>query len=160
MSDTLANDVRRQFERSFNTIKKIVETFPEDKWLIPHGDEYYIPSRIAYHIAEYIDGMVAGRFMEPGFRENLPFGSWFEGTAETLPGKDALLQYLKESVTRADAVLAALDDEAVTAPLPQEMSRMGASKISAHMSALREIAAHTGEINKMLVENGIDDIWL
>ena len=46
MSNLLADDVRKVHERSFATIREIAEAFPEDKWLKPHADDYYIPSRI------------------------------------------------------------------------------------------------------------------
>ena len=40
-----------------------------------------------------------------------------------------------------------------------KMSRFGKTKIGAHMMTMRELSAHTGELNKMLIENGLDDIW-
>ena len=159
MSNPLADDVRKMHERSFATIRDIAEAFPEDKWLKAHGDDYYIPSRIAYHIANFIDGAVGGGFKDPDFRNKAPFGSWIEGTAETLPGKAAFITYLDEVIARANAELAKLDDAAVTGPSEPEKARMGATQVGAFMSVMREVAAHTGEMNKMLVEDGIDDIW-
>ena len=159
MSDILANDVRKQYNRAFDTIKGILDVFPESKWLEQHGDEYYIPSRITYHLAEFIDGAVAGGFKDPDFKEKLPFGDWHQSTAETLPGKSELITYYNEVIERAKKMLDAIDDESVTALLPPEMARMGASQIGAHMGVMRELSAHTGELNKMLIENGLDDIW-
>ena len=159
MSDILANDVRNKYDRTFDTIKGILEAFPEDKWLVPHGDEYYIPSRIAYHLAEFIDGAVAGGFRDPEFKNKLPFGDWHNSTLETLPGKAALVSYFDEVVIRAKKELAGIDDELVTALLPPERARMGTTQLGAHMAIMRELAAHTGEMNKMLVENGLDDVW-
>ena len=159
MSSILSDDLRAQYEKVFATVRGILDTFPDDKWLAPHGDEYYIPSRIAYHITEFIDGAVAGRFKDPGFRDNLPFGPWHTGTAETLPGRSALISYFEEVIVRAQKALADIGDDSLTAPLPPEMARMGAIGMSAHMMAMREISAHTGELNKMLVENGKDDVW-
>ena len=159
MSDLLANDVRKLYDRSFDTISGILDVFPESKWMEPHGDEYYIPSRIAYHLAEFIDGAVAGGFSDPEFKNKLPFGDWHNATAETLPGKDALVAYYNEAVGRAKKALATLDDDGVTALLPPEMARMGATRVGAHMGIMRELSAHTGELNKMLIENGIDDVW-
>ncbi|MCL2125124.1 MAG: DinB family protein [Oscillospiraceae bacterium] len=160
MSNSMANDLRTQYDRTFATVKGILETFPDDKWLEEHGDEYYIPSRIAYHIVEFIDGMVAGGHKDPNFRDKLPFGSWHDATAATLPGRAALLSYFEEVLVRAQKELAEIDDEGLQALLPPEMARMGATRISAHFMALREIAAHTGEMNKMLIENGKDDVWV
>ena len=159
--DILTNDVKKQYDRSFATLRAIIEAFPEDKWLAEHGDEYYIPSRIAYHLAVFIDGFVAeGMKNDPDFRDNRPFGSWKDGTAATLPGKAALLGYYDESVARAEAILDKLDDAAVVAAIEPERARMGESNLGAHMYVMREIADHTGELNKMLIENGIDDIWM
>jgi len=160
MSSTLANDLRTQYDKVFATVRGILETFPDDKWLVAHGDEYYIPSRIAYHITEFIDGMLAGGFKDPGFRDKARFGPWHTGTPETLPGRTALLAYFDEVIDRAKNELAAIDDEKLMAPMPPEMARMGAIGMSAHFMALREISAHTGEMNKMLIENGKDDVWV
>ena len=159
MSDMLANDVRRTYERAFATMDGILEAFPVEKWLEPHGDEYYIPSRIAYHIAEFTDGAVAGGFQDPEFKNKLPFGDWHNATAQTLPAKDALVSYYNEAVGRAREELAKLDDDSVTAPLPKEMAFLGATRLGALLGILRELSAHTGEMNKMLIENGIDDVW-
>ena len=159
MSTVLADDLRVQYDKAFGTIEGIIEAFPEDKWLVPHGDEYYIPCRIAYHVAIFIDGMVAGGFKDPDFREKVPFGDWKNATAETLPGKDALAAYYKEVIGRAQSVLAVLDDDAIMAMQSPELLRFAKTKLGAHMMTMRELSAHTGELNKMLIENGLDDIW-
>jgi len=158
--DKLANDVRRQFNKAFATARATIVTFPEDKWLEPHGDEYYIPGSIAYHIASYVDGSIAGGYRDPDFRSKLPFGNWHELTRDKIPGKAALLAYYDEAIARAKKALSTIRDEDVTALLPPEMARMGGSQVGAYMSMLREITAHTGEMNKMLIENGKDDIWM
>ena len=160
MSTILTNDIRSQYEKSFTNIRKIIEAFPEDRWLEYHGDEYYIPSRIAYHLVGFIDGFVAGGNRDPDFRNKAPFGSWIEGTAATLPKQDALLSYFDEVIIRANKELAVLDDESLAIPLEPEKARMGACQMGIHMYSMRELAAHTGELNKMLVENGKDDIWV
>ena len=159
MSTILADDVRNQYDKAFATVEGILDAFPDDKWLVPHGDEYYIPCRIAYHVAVFIDGMVAEGSKDPDFRAKLPFGDWKTGTAETLPARAALTAYYKEAVGRAKTVLSALDDDAIVALQPPESSRFGKTKLGAHMMVMRELSAHTGELNKMLIENGLDDIW-
>ena len=159
MSTILADDVRTQYDKAFETVEEIIKAFPEDKWRVAHDDDYYIPCRIAYHIAVFIDGFVADGFKDPDFREKVPFGDWKTATADTLPEKAAFAAYYKEVIARAKNVLAALDDDAVTATQPPEMSRFAKTKIGAHMMTMRELSAHTGELNKMLIENGLDDIW-
>ena len=159
MSTILADDVRNQYNKAFETVGAIVEAFPENKWRVEHGDDYYIPCRIAYHIAVFIDGFVADGFKDPDFREKVPFGDWKTATSETLPDKTAFSAYYAEVIVRAKNVLAAIDDDAVTAMQPLEMSRFAQTKIGSHMMIMRELSAHTGELNKMLIENGIDDIW-
>ena len=159
MDNNMANDIRTYYSRAFATVRGILDTFPDDAWLKPHGEEYYIPSRIAYHIVEFIDGMVAGGFRDPEFRDKLPFGPWHTGTAETLPGRDALIGYFEAVIERANGELESIDDNSLSAPMPPEMARMGTTKLSAHLMAMREISAHTGELNRMLGENGKDDVW-
>jgi len=160
MSDILANDVRTKYGHAFATVRGIAEAFPEDKWLTPHGDEYYIPSRIAYHLTGFIDSFVAGGYKDPDFNAKQPFGSWRDGTPETLPSKSAFLPYYDEVIARAQKELASLDDAAITAVIEQERARFGATQIGLHLMIMREISAHTGELNKMLIENGLDDIWV
>lgn len=159
MSNILANDVKAQYDRAFATLLGIVENFPEDKWLVPHGDDYYIPCRIAYHLAVFIDSQIAGGYKDPDFASKLPFGAWMKATAETLPDKSTYSAYLKEVLDRAGKALAALDDEKVTAPIEPERARFGSSQIGAHMLIMREMSAHSGELNKMLIEDGKDDVW-
>ena len=160
MSSVFADDVRKVFDRTFATFRGILELFPEEKWLTPHGDEYYIPSSIAYHIASFIDGTVAGGFKDPDFRANLPFGEWHGITVDRLPSKSALCAYYDEVEARAKKALSGITDDDVSVPLSPEMApRMGATQLGAYLAWVREIAAHTGEMNKMLIENGIDDVW-
>ena len=160
MKDLLANDVRKQYEQCFATLKAIVEAFPEDKWLVQHGDIYYIPSRIAYHLVVFIDRYIAGGFNDPDFASKLPFGNWMEATAETLPDKAAFFKYYDQILAKAQPVLAALDDANLISPIEPDRARMGTTQMAVHLYCMRELAAHTGELNKMLIENGLDDIWI
>ena len=160
MSDILANDLRVKYGFAFATVRGIAEAFPADKWLEPHGDEYYIPSRIAYHLASFIDMFMCGGYKDPEFNSKLPFGPWRTGTAETLPGKAAFIAYYDEVIARANAALATLDDAAVTAEIEPERARFGATQLGLHITIMRELSAHTGEMNKMLIENGLDDILI
>ena len=160
MSDVLANDVRGQYDKSFATIRGIAERFPDEKWLEPHGDVYYIPSRIAYHLAVFVDALVAGGMKDPDFNAKLPFGAWQDGTAETLPKRADFITYFDAVVVRAQKELAALDDAGLTKALEPERARFGASPIGMHLYFMREMAAHSGELNKMLIENGLDDVWV
>ncbi|MCL1849270.1 MAG: hypothetical protein FWF83_06345 [Clostridiales bacterium] len=160
MSDVLANDVRGQYDKAFATIQKIIEAFPDDKWLQPHGDEYYIPCRIAYHLAVFIDGFVGEGNKVEGWGASLPFGSWYDGTSETLPAKDKFLPYFEAAVAKATSVLAGLSDDDVVAVLDPDQARFGASNVGKHLYFMRELSDHTGELNKMLIENGLDDIWV
>ena len=160
MSNILADDVRSQYDKAFATIRGIVEAFPDDKWLVPHGDEYYIPCRIVYHLAVFIDSQIGGGYKDPDFNAKVPFGAWHKATAETLPDKKAFAAYYDEVIGRAQKELAALDDDAVVAPIEPERARFGATQIGAHLLMMRELSAHTGELNKMLIENGKDDVWI
>jgi len=160
MSNILSNDIRKQYYKALENVRRIIAEFPKDKWLVPHGDEYYIPSRIAYHCVEFVDGVLIGGYKDPDFRNKLPFGSWYEGTAETLPSQEMLLKYYGEVFDRAKALLEALDDEALAAPIELDRPHIGTCQMGIHMYMMRELAAHTGELNKMLIENGLDDIWV
>ena len=161
MSDILSNDIRTQFQKTFATLKGIAETFPEDKWLVVHGDdEFYIPSRVAYHAASYIDVQMMGGFKDPDFNAKLPYGSWRDGTAQTLPDKKAFLAYYEGVLARIEKVLAALNDEGLSAPIEPERVHMGATQLSVYLYMLRELGAHEGELNKMLVDDGKPDVWV
>jgi hypothetical protein len=160
MSNPLSNDIRAQYDKALATIQKIVEAFPEDRWLVPHGDEWYIPCRLAYHLAVSIDGQIGGGYRDADFASNLPFGSLREATAETLPAKKDFIPYLESAIARAQNELAALEDDVLIAPLEEQRAWMGTSQIALYLYFLRELSVHSGELNKMLVENGIDDIWV
>lgn len=160
MSDLVANDLRTQYDKSFKIIRKIVETFPEDRWREPHGDVYYIPCRIAYHIASFIDGFVAGGMKDKDFHSKLPYGRWIDAKAEDLPVREEFLGYLDGVLSRAEKVLADITDEELMSPIESEMARIGASKMALHLLSMREIADHTGELNKMLIENGLEDVFM
>jgi hypothetical protein len=160
MDNILANDLRAQYKASFRTLSEIAEVFPEDRWLEPHGDIYYIPCRIAYHLASFIDGLVAGGVRDKDFFNKLPYGNWMEAKAEDLPEKKEFQVYFDGVLGRADTALAALDDAGLTSQAEAEKARLGASQMGLHLYCLREIADHTGELNKMLIENGLEDVWL
>lgn len=160
MSNILANDLRAQYEKLITNIRRIVEAFPENRWLEPHGDEWYIPCRIAYHLAVNIDNQLSGGFKDPDFASKLPYGAVKDATAETLPSKTDFFAYFEAVVGRAQGVLAVIDDDSLAAPIEQQREWMGASQVGLHLYMMRELSAHTGELNKMLVENGLDDIWV
>lgn len=160
MSISMSNDIRLQYDKSFATLRSIVEAFPKEKWLVPHSDIYYIPSRIAYHLAVFISKHLNSGFLDPNFNNSLPFGIWIEATAETLPSKEEFLSYYDEIVEKSIASLALLNDEALKDPVESERSWFGESQLGVHTYCIREIAAHTGELNKMLIENGLEDIWV
>jgi len=160
MSDVVSNDVRNKYDKAFATIRGIMDAFPEDKWLTPHGDEYYIPSRIFYHLAVFIDGVIGGKSSDPNFAAELPFGNWKEGTSSTLPDKKSFIPYYEKAVKNAEKALANLTDEALLIPFAPENIRFGATPVGMHLQFMRELSDHTGELNKMLVENGLDDVWI
>ena len=160
MSEVLANDVRLQYQKTFTTIRRIVETFPEDQWLQPHGDEYYLPCRIAYHLAVVIDNYVAGGYKDKDFASKLPYGKWSEATAEILPNKAEFMVYFSAVLGRADRALATLNDEILLSPLEPERTWMGGTQMALHLYMMRELSDHTGELNKMLIENGLSDVWV
>ena len=160
MSEILANDVRAQYKKAFDTIRGIVEAFPEERWRETHGDVYYIPCRIAYHLAVVIDNHIAGGFKDPDFAARLPYGKWIEARAEDLPDKSGFLAYFDGVLGRADKALAALGDESLMSPIEPERARMGASQMGVHLYMMRELSDHTGELNKMLIEDGGQDVWI
>lgn len=160
MSEILVNDLRAQYKKVFDTIRGIVEAFPEDRWREPHGDVYYIPSRIAYHLAVVIDKQIAGGFKDKDFDAKLPYGIWIETKAEDLPDRTGFLAYFDGARGRAEKILAILDDESLMLPIEPVKAWMGASQMGMHLYMMRELSDHTGELNKMLIEDGRQDVWI
>ena len=160
MSEILADDVRLQYKKAFGTIRGIVESFPEERWREPHGHVYYIPCRIAYHLAVVIDNHVAGGFKDPNFAAKLPYGKWIEAKAEDLPDNEEFLSYFDGVLRRAEQALAVLNDDILTSAIEPERARMGASQMGVHLHMMRELSDHTGELNKMLIEDGKEDVWI
>ena len=161
MSDLLVKDIRAQYDKSFATLRGIVEDFPDDKWLAVHGeDDFYIPSRIAYHLASYLDRHMTEGFKDREFDAKCPYGDWRKGDANTLPDKKAFLAYYDEVLVRAHAKLAVLDDESLSAPIEPERAHWGAYQMGIHLYMMREFAAHSGELNKMRIDDGLQDVWV
>ncbi|MCE5197332.1 MAG: DinB family protein [Negativicutes bacterium] len=160
MSEILANDLKAQYKKAFNTIRRIAETFPEDRWREPHGDVYYIPCRIAYHLAVVIDNYIAGGFRDKDFSAKLPYGKWIDAKAENLPDRTEFLAYFDSVLDRAEKVLSNLNDDDLMSALEPERTRMGASQMGMHLYMMRELSDHTGELNKMLIEDGGQDVWI
>ena len=160
MSKILADDLRLQYQKVFQTIRKIVESFPEQRWREPHGHEYYIPCRIAYHLAAVIDSRVAGGAKDKDFAAKLPYGKWIDAKAADLPVKSEFLAYFDAVLDRADKALTALDDEFLVSPNDSGMDWVGASQMGIHLYMMRELSDHTGELNKMLIEDGVPDVWI
>ena len=160
MSEILANDVRLQYQRAFQTIRKIAEAFPESRWREPHGHEYYIPCRIAYHLAVVIDSMVAGGSEGQDLKAKLPYGNWMEATAKDLPDRSSFLAYFDAVIGRAEGALTSLNDEFLLSPMDARWAWIGASQMGMHLYMMRELSDHTGELNKMLTEDGVPDVWV
>ncbi|MDR0470091.1 MAG: DinB family protein [Peptococcaceae bacterium] len=161
MGNMLANDIRTQYDRTFATLRGIVEDFPDDKWLVIHGeDDFYIPSRIAYHLASYLDRHMTEGFKDKEFDLKCPFGEWRKGDATTLPDKKAFLAYYDEVLARAREKLASLDDESLSAPMEPERTYWGACQLGVHLAMMREYSAHCGELNKIRIEYGLPDVWV
>lgn len=160
MNDVLSNDVRAQYRKTFQTIRKIAEDFPEDRWREPHGHVYYIPCRIAYHLAVVIDNHIAGGFKDKDFSAKLPYGRWSEAKAENLPDRNEYLTYFDGVLGRAEMILAVLTDDILMSQLEPERAWMGTSQMGLHLYMMRELSDHTGELNKMLIEDGIPDVWI
>ena len=160
MSEILANDLRLQYKKAFSTIRKIVETFQEDRWREPHGDVYYIPCRIAYHLAVVIDNYIAGGFKDKDFATKLPYGKWIDAKAENLPDRNEFLAYFDGVLGRADKVLSILNDDSLMSAIEPERAWVGASQMGMHLYIMRELSDHTGELNKMLIEDGGQDVWI
>lgn len=158
--DILSNDLRAQYKKAFQTILGIVDAFPETRWLEPHGDEYYIPCRIAYHIAVVIDKHVAGGFRDKDFEVSLPYGRWIDAKAENLPGKKEFQAYLAGILSRAEQALSHVSGGDFTNPVEPERSWVGATQFGLHLYLMRELSDHTGELNKMLIEDGAQDVWI
>ena len=160
MSEIMANDVRAQYGKAFLTIRGIAQAFPEARWREPHGDEYYIPSRIAYHLAAVIDKHVAGGLHDKDFALKLPYGMWMEAKAMGLPDRENFLAYFDGAVSRAQKALDALDDDMLLSPIEPDRAWMGTTQMGAHLYLMRELSDHTGELNKMLIEDGGEDVWI
>lgn len=160
MSDLLMKDVRLQYRKAFKNIRDIAVAFPEETWRQPHGDIYYIPSRIAYHLAVVIDNHVAGGFLDPEFSQKVPYGRWIDALAEDLPDKAAYLIYLDAVLARANTALDALNDADLVKPTDAMHAHVGDVQLGLHLYMMRELSDHTGELNKMLIEDGLEDIWI
>jgi len=152
MGNVLSDEIRVCYEKVFGTISEVVADFPNVRWLAPHGDDYYLPCRIAYHIAVVLGNRIGGV-------TEFPWGRWIEADASQLPEKAAFLPWMNMCFDKAREALSALTDEDLTKPGDKDKPLLGTIELGRHLTMMREISAHTGELNKMRVEDGLEDIW-
>lgn len=161
MERLLSDDLRAQYHKAFQTIRGIVEACPEDRWKACHGDSYYVPCRLAYHLALCIKFHILGGFQDKDYYSTLPYGRWNETKAEDLPDKSVYLCFFNDVIQRAEKVLEGLTDNALLQPPEPERAWAGATLMGLHLYMMRELSDHTGELNKMLVEDGAEDgVWI
>jgi hypothetical protein len=161
MGGTLSDDMRKQYQKAFQTIREIVVAFPEDRWKARHGDGYYVPCRLAYHLALCTKYHLLGGYKDKEYYTILPYGRWNETKAEDLPGKVELLAFLDGIFSRATQALELLTDAELAKPAEPERAWAGETTLGLHLYMMRELSAHTGELNTMLVQDGAEDIiWI
>ena len=94
------------------------------------------------------------------FAAKLPYGNWIEAKAEDLPDKKEFLSYFNGVLGKAEKVLPTLNDDALTSPIEAERAWLGTSQMGLHLYMMRELSDHTGELNKMLIEDSKQDVWI
>jgi hypothetical protein len=111
-------------------------------------------------LAVVIDSQIASGFKDKDFTAKLPYGKWIEAKVENLPERNEFLAYFDGALSRAEKVLATLDDDSLTSQVEPERAWLGTSQMGVHLYMMRELSAHTGELNKMLIEDGKQDVWI
>lgn len=160
MAVKLAGEIGKQYDSAFRTLREIVRAYPEAGWRKPHGDDYLVPCRIAYHLALCIEYEILSGFRDQGRNFHPPFGEWLETKAGALPGKGDFMVYLDGVLARAETEVGGLSDGGLDLPSEPEQAWAGACRMSLHLYMLRELSAHCGELNAMLVQDGAEDvIW-
>ena len=88
------------------------------------------------------------------------YGKWTEAKSEQLPDRKEFLAYFDAVLERAGIALANINDDILMLPIEQERAWMGVIQMGVHLYMFRELSDHTGELNKMLIEDGGQDVWI
>jgi len=151
----IGESVAAQYARCWDMLRDVVEKTPEARWQAD-ADPQLTPARWALHALDAVDAYQARSLdsMNWGSR----FCDWKGGTAEELPSRGQLLEYLDEVAARLDERLRAMTDEEMLLPPPFHWT--GATYLEHWLYGLRHTHSHLGELNMLLRLAGDDTgLW-
>jgi hypothetical protein len=154
----IVDDLADQYARAYKMLYTVIDNIPTDKWT-SGLTEACIPARIAYHTIEGLDF-----FLSDKPPSDFPWGQQFNGSWEdlpeqSLPTKEEIVTYLKETQERVvDYFQAATDDVLLEAFDLYGWS--GTTKLGQLVYALRHTMHHQGELAALQLYSGVEgDSW-
>ncbi|MHC4471391.1 MAG: DinB family protein [Planctomycetota bacterium] len=148
----LAEHLRAQFLRGWETLKEAMERFPEDGFR-RGGIDHLIPARQAMHLIE------TAEFYTGRHPDDMKWGDRFGGYWDSLPppelpDREKLLEYHEEVRTRVEKWLDNASDATLLAK-EEAFPWTGATVMERMIYLLRHHHQHIGEMNAELRRRGI-----
>jgi uncharacterized damage-inducible protein DinB len=150
----LGQTMSKQVDRAFNTLRSAIRNCPDDLWRAGEG-RYLVTARLAFHALEAIDYHLGP---DPETFDWAKSGLDWEGSeASELWDRERTLRYWEEMLAKA---LRFVDDPAGL--LGEDVQpRFFLSRLDHLCYALRHLSQHTGEINALLRQAGVQvGSWL
>jgi hypothetical protein len=142
---TIGESVAAQYARCWEMLRDVVRKTPEERWR-DDANPQLTPARWALHAADAVDAYQCDstEAMNWGSR----FGDWEGNSAEQLPTREQLLEYLDEVAAKLDARLRGMTDDEMLAPPPFHWT--GDTYVGHWLYVLRHTHSHLGELNMLL----------
>ncbi len=154
MEDTVvAGALKEQFAKTWETLREIVQAFPEDEW--ENGETVRdVPVRWGYHIVATADGYAKDRSTE-GHNVKPDFElDWENADIKRLPDRETFAGLIDLAQQRVDQWLDSMQDAGLFAA-ETAYPWAGQCVLGRAIYALRHNQHHIGELNAILRRRGL-----
>jgi hypothetical protein len=154
----IVDDLADQYRRAYKMLHVVIDSIPTDKWITGITDSC-VPARIAYHAVEALDFFFSGKTASDftwGHRFN---GSWEDLPGESLPTKEEMVAYVKETEARVGEFFENTTDGELLKPF-ELYDWSGTTRLGQLVYALRHTMHHQGELAVLQLHAGVEgDSW-
>ena len=152
---TIGESTAAAFGRCWEMLRDVVGKTPEERWRADTTPQL-TPARWALHAVQAVDAYQCTSLDEVNWTPR--FCDWEAGSAEELPSREQLLDYLDDVAASLDARLRGMTDDEMLAPSPFPWT--GATYLEHWLYGLRHTHSHLGELNMLLRTAGDETgIW-
>jgi hypothetical protein len=153
MARLLCDSLLENYRAALGLVAEAVGHFEGEVDWLEGVDEFQVPAKIAYHIADTLDYYFR-EAPEGAYRWGHRFGGgWWALDDEQLPSPAQVLDYLAEVQARIEGHLAALEDGDLASPFDAERQH-GQTRLSHYVYALRHTMHHHGALSLLSLSCG------